>query len=72
MNIRKKPRKVCIALNIGGASGRAYMSGILRYVNEGHPWTIQFLQFSEQLPLARFQNALNAGPDGLILRAPFA
>lgn len=70
MNTRKKPRKVCIALNIGGASGRAYMSGILRYVNEGHPWTIQFLQFSEQLPLARFQNALNAGPDGLILRAP--
>lgn len=70
MNARKKTRKVCIALNIGGASGRAYMSGILRYVNEGRPWTIQFLQFSEHLPSTGFQNALNAGPDGLILRAP--
>lgn len=64
------PRKVFLALNIGGASGRSVLSGILRHVNAGGLWNLQLIQDSVSLPQDLLSRIATLDPDGLIFRAP--
>lgn len=70
MRKQNVPRKVFLALNIGGASGRAVLSGILRYVNANGLWNLQLVQDSVSLPQDILARLSTLDLDGLIIRAP--
>ena len=44
MNSRKpQKRTIVVALWLAGSAGRKQLTGILRYVNNGRPWSVQLI-----------------------------
>lgn len=43
MKIGTKKRNVIVVLWLAGSAGRKQLTGILRYVNEGHPWSVRLI-----------------------------
>ena len=46
----KKKRNIIIVLWLEGSAGRKQLTGILRYVNEGHPWSVHLITIPRRRP----------------------
>ena len=60
-------KKVLVISTINGIAGRNGITGIFNYVNEGHDWSIQFLQNPGKVDDALLQATLLGGVDGIIV-----
>ena len=66
------PRHVTIAVGCAVVSGRNNMAGILRYINTGRRWNIEFVQNFDRLTDADIRRIVDSGTDGFILGLPEA
>lgn len=66
------PRTVAVAINLGDASGRSSLTGILRYVNSGHRWQVKVIGDFERLDGRFVRTAAERGIDGVIAGLPEA
>ena len=41
--MREKSFSVIVAPNLGGTPGRRHLAGILKFINEGHPWNVRIV-----------------------------
>ena len=64
------PRTVAVAINLGDASGRSSLAGILRYVNSGHRWQLKIVSDFDRLNDEFVRNAKANGIDGVIAGLP--
>jgi len=60
-----KPHKVILLLRIDISSGRQQMSGIFRFIREGHPWNVRLINPSDFTPPA-LREAVKDGISGII------
>ena len=66
------PRHVTIAVGCAVVSGRNNIAGILRYINSGRRWNIEFVQNFDRLTDTDIRRIVDSGTDGLILGLPEA
>ena len=60
-------RKVALVLDLVGAAGRAMLSGVSRFLSEGHLWRLEIL-LSSNAPIAESLRRLDReGLDGYIV-----
>ena len=60
-------KKVLVVSSINGIAGRNGLTGIFDFVNEGHDWSIRFLQNPGDSRDGMLPAALRGGVDGLIV-----
>ena len=63
---RQKIRKVLVVLWLAGSAGRKQMTGILNYVKNGHPWSINLITDPAEFDEAAIKKAEDDGIDGII------
>ena len=70
----KRPsiRRMLLLIETSYGSGREVLSGILKYLADGHPWQIQFLLEPKDLTADLVRNAAANSIDGVILTRPGA
>ena len=66
MKARQKIRKVLVVLWLAGSAGRKQMTGILNYVKNGHPWSINLITDPAEFDEAAIKKAEDDGIDGII------
>jgi len=59
-------KNVIVAFSLNSIAGRNCLSGVFDYVNEGHDWSLQFLQNPEVLTATYIKRAIADGIDGFI------
>ena len=70
MNTRKpKKRTVIVALWLAGSAGRKQLTGILRYVNAGRPWTVRLITDPKDFTDDVLATAEREKVDGIIVHA---
>lgn len=62
----KKLRKVVVALWMAGSPGRKQLEGMLRYVNEGHPWSVRLITDPKDFTAEVIDRAERDGTDGFL------
>ena len=67
MKKSKAEKKVIIALWMAGSPGRKQLAGALRYVNEGHPWSIRLITDPAAFNAATIAEAERDGTDGFLV-----
>ena len=60
-------RKVLVISTINGIAGRGGLVGIFNYVNDGHDWSIRFVQDPGDISGAALDAIVNEGLDGIIV-----
>ena len=61
-------KKVAVVIDMAaGASARDVLSGIFKFVNTGHPWTLRIIRVPEDSLLTASHGLLDEGLDGLIV-----
>ena len=63
---KQGPKRVLVALWMGGESGRDILTGIYRYVRTHRPWDIQLVQMPDGFNVGMIENVVSAGIDGII------
>lgn len=61
-----KSKNVVISLELSGTSGKRHLSGILRYVNEGHPWNIRIIGSRADFNNQIVTESIRHGTDGFL------
>lgn len=64
-----KKRTIIVALWLAGSAGRKQLTGILRYVNAGRPWTVQLITDPKDFTNAVLAKAEADKIDGIIIHA---
>lgn len=68
---KKSPaRKILVLARLWHASGRDILSGLFRYLAEGHPWRIKLMQNAEELTSETIENAAAEDIDAAIITLP--
>jgi len=60
-------RKVLVISTINGIAGRSGLTGIFNYVNDGHDWSIRFVQDPDDIGGAALSAILKEGLDGIVV-----
>ena len=63
---KKGPRRVLVALWMGGESGRDILTGIFQYARTHRPWDIQLVQMPDGFNAGMVENTIASGIDGII------
>lgn len=67
-NTRRTNKKVAVLIDISaGASARDVLSGIFKFVNAGHDWSLRLIQLPSETPLSAIGNSIDRKIDGLIV-----
>ena len=60
-------RKVLVISTVNGIAGRSGLTGIFNYVNDGHDWSIRFVQNPGDIDDAAMNGMLREELDGIIV-----
>ncbi|MBQ0031348.1 MAG: substrate-binding domain-containing protein [bacterium] len=60
-------RKVLVALRMAGEAGQGKMSGIYRFLSEGHPWNVKIVESTHELTPSAVADAVRDGTEGFII-----
>ena len=60
-------RKVVLALNLSGAAGRSMLTGVSRYLSEGHLWQLEIFQLPDAPTADSLRQLEREGLDGYIV-----
>ena len=60
-------RKVMVALRMAGEAGQGMMSGIYRFLSEGHPWNVKIVESTHELTPSAVADAVRDGTEGFII-----
>ena len=63
---QKRVKRVLVVLWLAGSAGRKQMTGILNYVKNGHPWSINLITDPAEFDEATIKKAESDGIDGII------
>lgn len=66
-----RPKRVLLAISTVGADGRGRMSGIYRWLGEGHDWEEIILRTRADFTARVVQREIDAGLDGAIVSIPY-
>lgn len=64
---KQKRRKVIVVLWLAGSAGRKQLTGILHYVNSGHPWSVHLVTDPKGFTNEMIHKAVSDGIDGFIV-----
>ena len=71
--MRPKQRKtfnVMTAFDLSTEAGRRKISGLFRFLSEGHDWNMILLRSAEQFTEERIEKAISQGVDGFLIAIP--
>ena len=60
-------RKVLVALRMAGEGGQGKLSGIYRFLAEGHPWNVKIVESTHELTPGAVADAVGSGTEGFII-----
>ena len=60
-------KRVFIALRMAGVAGRDKLSGVFRFLGEGHDWDITLVRTAAEFTSGRMRRALAEGYDGFVV-----
>jgi len=61
---------VLAAFDLSSEAGRRKISGLYRFLSEGHDWNLTLLRSAEHLTLERLEQAATQGVDGFLIATP--
>lgn len=70
MKQHAKEKTVLVVLWLAGSAGRRLLTGILNYINDGHPWSIRLITDPKDFTNEVLRTAEADGVDGLLVHAP--
>jgi len=71
MKLRKnKTFSVMAAFDLSSEAGRRKISGLYRFLSEGHDWNLALLRSPEQTTTERIEQAAKHGVDGFLIAVP--
>lgn len=62
-----KRRNIIVVLWLAGSAGRKQLTGILRYVNDGHPWSVHLVTEPREFTDSVVRRAIADGIDGFLV-----
>ncbi|MGN0834140.1 MAG: substrate-binding domain-containing protein [Kiritimatiellia bacterium] len=65
------PKRVLLAIPTSGADGRARISGINRWLSEGHDWDTVIIRTREDFTVKAVTDEMSHGLDGAIIGMPY-
>lgn len=60
-------KKVMVALRMAGEAGQGKMSGIYRFLSEGHPWNVKIVESTHELTPSAVADAVRDGTEGFVI-----
>jgi LacI family transcriptional regulator len=67
---QKKTFSVMAAFDLSSEAGRRKISGLYRFLSEGHDWNLTLLRSAEDLTTERIEQAARHGVDGFLIAIP--
>ena len=67
---QKKTFSVMAAFDLSSEAGRRKISGLYRFLSEGHDWNMALLRSAEDLTTERIEQAARHGVDGFLIAIP--
>ena len=67
---QRKTFSVMAAFDLSSEAGRRKISGLYRFLSEGHDWNLTLLRSAEDLTTERIEQAASHGADGFLVAIP--